>query len=69
MKTLLEEKSLEQQVFTVNSRVRSHPATDLFMRGARYGNILSLHKYYARVKFDVIHRPQRVAYGNLTLVE
>ena len=69
MKTLLEEKSLHQQIFFIGARVRSHPATDLFMRGARYGNILSLRRNHALVQFDVIRRAERVRYGNVTLVE
>ncbi len=45
--------------FRVGMRVEAHPATDLFMRGARYGTVVgigTLVRCLVRVKFDKLDR-------------
>jgi hypothetical protein len=40
------------QDFHKGQRVQMHPATDLFMRGARYGTVVRVAKTYVSVKLD-----------------
>jgi hypothetical protein len=50
--------------FVDGQRVQMHPATDLFMRGARYGNIVATRmrgpRPYFMVKLDALPRPIKV---------
>ena len=55
--------------FTVGQRVQMHPATDLFMRGARFGDVVSIGRKVIRVKLDKLSRPISVAPRNLLPVE
>jgi hypothetical protein len=41
-------------------RVELHPATDLWMRGARYGEILSIGRTRVTVKLDRLPTPVRL---------
>ena len=38
--------------FTDNARVAMHPATDLYMRGARYGNVVKAGPVRVTVRLD-----------------
>lgn len=38
--------------FTVGARVQLHPATDLWMRGARFGEIVKVGRKWLHVKVD-----------------
>jgi hypothetical protein len=38
--------------FQKGTRVKVHPATDLFMQGAVYGNVEKIGRKYLHVRFD-----------------
>jgi hypothetical protein len=38
--------------FRVDDRVALHPATDLWMRGVRYGTVVKVGKKFVQVRFD-----------------
>jgi hypothetical protein len=38
--------------YKIGDRVELHPATDLWMRGERYGEITGIGTKYARIKLD-----------------
>jgi hypothetical protein len=38
--------------FKVGDRVEIHPATDLWMRGARFGTVTKIGRKYVHVKLD-----------------
>ncbi len=54
--------------FSPGQRVQMHPATDLWMRGARYGTVIRVGRRKLLVKLDMIPTPRRVIPDNL-LVE
>jgi hypothetical protein len=39
-------------VFKENERIQLHPATDLWMRGAKFGTVVSISKRYVYVHVD-----------------
>lgn len=45
--------------FLPGYRVQAHPATDLFMRGVRYGDVRKVTRTHVHVKFD--HLPRTIA--------
>jgi len=45
--------------FEVGQRVQLHPATDLWMSGARYGSVTRVTKTYVHVKVDLIGKVVR----------
>lgn len=53
--------------FKPGDRVELHPATDLWMRGARYGNVVRIGQKLLHVKLDMLNRarPIRVAPTNV----
>lgn len=51
--------------FTVGQRVQLHPATNLWMRGAKFGEVVRVTTFYVYVKVDAIGRTYRFAPGNL----
>lgn len=57
------------EALAVGSRVQSHPVTDYWMMGARYGEIIKLTKVFAEVKFDNIGRITRVHRVGLRLID
>lgn len=40
--------------FSVGQRVEMHPATDLWMRGARFGEVTKVGHRYVHVRLDVL---------------
>lgn len=55
--------------FEVGQRVQMHPATDLWMRGARFGNVAKLGHKYITVQLDALKKPVKVHPDNLMHVE
>lgn len=51
--------------FKVGDRVEMHPATDLWMRGARFGNVVKVGRTRVHVKLDKLPRPVEVAPSDL----
>ncbi len=51
--------------FRLGQRVMLHPATDLWMRGARFGTIAKAGRKYVHIKLDALSRPVRVAPDNI----
>ena len=51
--------------FTVGMRVELHPGTDLWMRGARYGNVTKIGRKVLHVKLDKLPRAIRVCPANI----
>lgn len=51
--------------FNVNERVQTHPATDLWMSGDRYGTVVKIGRKYVHVKLDRSGRTQTIAPSNL----
>lgn len=51
--------------FTVWQRVQLHPATDLWMKGARFGEIVSIGKRYLHVRLDATGKIVRLAPRNV----
>jgi hypothetical protein len=51
----------------LGDRVQLHPATDAWMRGDRFGTVVSLHpkRKFVRVKMDVSGKLLRVSFHNL----
>lgn len=47
--------------FRAGMRVELHPATDLWMAGARYGTVISTGRTRVTVKLDRLTRPRRIA--------
>lgn len=47
--------------FRKDMRVELHPATDLWMAGARYGTVISTGRTRVTVKLDRLTRPRRIA--------
>lgn len=45
--------------FFVGDRVQLHPATDLWMRGARYGTVTKVTKTHVHVKVDKLGTVKR----------
>lgn len=42
--------------FVPGQRVELHPATDWWMRGARYGDVVNVGRSYVRVRIDATGR-------------
>lgn len=55
--------------FKVGQRIQVHPAHDLFMRGARYGNVIGFTRDWVRVQLDMLPKPVRIAPRYLLDVE
>jgi len=56
--------------FRIGQRIELHPATDWWMRGAKYGNVIAIGRKLIRVKLDKHPRPVKVAPRNIiTIVE
>lgn len=55
--------------FTVGTRVQMHPATDLWMRGARYGDVVKVGRKYLVVKLDALPKLVRVHPDNLIFIQ
>lgn len=51
--------------FRIDQRVQLHPATDLWMRGARYGTVRRIGRKHVHVHVDAINRVVRVDPRNL----
>jgi hypothetical protein len=51
--------------FIVGDRIAMHPATDLYMRGARFGTIEKIGRKLVTVKLDRLAKPVRVAPANI----
>lgn len=51
--------------FAVGERVKAHPATDTFMRGDVYGNVVKIGRKVVHVKMDRSGRVLRFAPRNL----
>ena len=43
--------------FTAGTRVELHPACDLWMRGARFGTVISVGRTLLRIQLDNVKRP------------
>lgn len=56
---------MKKEDATPGTRVQLHPATDLWMRGARFGSIVAVRGEVATVKLDALHEPQRIHLRNL----
>lgn len=52
--------------FKVGQRVQTHPATDAWMQGDRYGAVVGLGVKYIRVKMDRSGRTLKFCPDNLT---
>lgn len=50
------------------ARVQLHPASDLWMRGARYGTIVQLSEFSADVKLDNVAKPVSIERSLLRIV-
>lgn len=55
--------------FKPGDRVESHPATDLWMQGLRYGDVVRLGRTKVSVKFDRSERPRLVHPRNLLKID
>lgn len=55
--------------FKPGDRVESHPATDLWMRGLRYGDVVRIGRSKVCVKFDRSKTPVLVPPVNLLKLE
>ena len=55
--------------FRVGDRVQTHPATDAWMRGDRYGDVVRCSRGKVTVRMDRSGRTLRFAEHNLTLVD
>ena len=51
-----------------NDRVELHPATDLWMQGARFGTVLSIGRKYVTIKLDRLNGKTRINASNLRAV-
>ena len=51
--------------FTVGMRVEMHPATDLWMMGARYGDVVKVGRTKVHVRLDRIPGVRRIPPRNL----
>lgn len=54
--------------YRIGDRVQLHPATDAWMMGDRYGQIVRIGKKYLHVKMDVSGRTRKVAPSNINNV-
>ena len=57
------------QDFSVGQRVQTHPATDAWMRGLRYGTVTITTKSYVYVRLDHTRRVVRFKPHNLLPLE
>ena len=55
--------------FLVGDRVQSHPATDAWMQGDRYGEVVKIGHSYVHVKMDRSEKVRRFAPENLIRIE
>lgn len=55
-------------MFKPGDRVELHPGLDLWMRGARYGDVVSIGRTFVTVQLDKVQRPVRILPHNLTPV-
>ena len=60
-----QEKRLATMDFYVGQRVSMHPATDAFMMGDRYGEVVKVGKSKIHVKMDRSGKTRLVSPGNL----
>ncbi len=51
--------------FTKGDRIEMHPATDMWMRGARYGTIIGITRKSLRVELDHMAGIYRVSPDNI----
>lgn len=51
--------------FTIGDRVQLHPATDLWARGARFGDVVSVGRKLVRVHVDALGRTICIDPANL----
>jgi hypothetical protein len=56
---------LELKDFRAGDSVELHPATDLWMRGVRFGEVVSVGRKLVLVKLDRLARPVKVAPRNI----
>lgn len=47
-------------LWKVGERVELHPGTDLWMRNARYGEVVKVGRKWVHVKLDKLARPVKV---------
>jgi hypothetical protein len=55
--------------FTVGQRIELSPACDLWMRGARFGNVAKIGRKFVTVKLDHWPRPLRFTADLLRFVD
>ena len=46
--------------FKPGARIELHPATDLWMRGARFGTVRKIGRKFLTVEIDALRRPIRI---------
>ena len=51
--------------FRAGQRVQTHPATDTWMRGDRFGNVVTIGRKFIHVKLDLSGRTLRFHPRNL----
>lgn len=51
--------------FNIGDRVRSHPATDVWMIGDRYGTVEKVGHRYVHIKFDASGKIRRMVPENI----
>ena len=52
-------------MFKVGERVQAHPATNAWIRGARYGEVVKIGRKYVHVNLDALGRVVRFTPDNL----
>lgn len=57
------------QQFQVGQRVQTHPATDVWMRGDRYGTVVRVGRKYVHVALDRSERTLRFLPENLQPID
>jgi hypothetical protein len=55
--------------FHPDQRIELHPATDLWMAGARYGDVVKVGSKYVHVQLDRVKGVKKIAIGLLRPVE
>lgn len=54
--------------FQPGQRIKMHPCTDLFMRGAVWGDVVSVGRKYVTVQLDELRKRVKVHPSNLLTV-
>lgn len=53
--------------FKIGQRVQLHPATDLWMRGSRWGTVVAIGRKFVRIRLDVPSIVVRIRPENLLI--